>query len=251
MKKLSCFALVLALVLAAGSAFAMTTSNADKLAPYDVTADYDMFTISADYASPAFATAPYFGVERYVWATNKSIKSPDIEGFGFYVEDPAAPAVDTFKIGAYQTGTTVTKANIGSLSRFWSPDWYSVLLRTTFPASGQGDTQSIKVPFSVFVSDDVSTQNYWVALSGDEEDLECTYPCCGLNFNIDCCAPAEFGDVAAHTLKIWFDDPYRVAVYCCPGVPFTFVTSMVDGEITEAHRMSVPFTVARLVAVPA
>ena len=146
MKKLSCFALVLALVLAAGSAFAMTTSNADKLAPYDTTADYDMFTISADFASVAFASGKYTGVESYIWATNKSIKSPDIVGLAFYLESPDFWSPTAFKVGAYDTATTPTKANLRQLSRFWSPDWYSVLLRTTFPASGQGDTSRFRSP---------------------------------------------------------------------------------------------------------
>jgi len=248
MKKLSCFALVVALVLAAGAAFAMTTSNASKLAPYDTTADYDMFTISADYASFDLASGAYKGVERYKWATNKSIKSPDIVGLAFYLASPDFWSDTAFKLGAYDTATTPTKANLGSLSRFWSPDWYALLLRTTMAANGQGDSQSIKVPFQVFISDDLN-KSYWVALSGDAtNELVCTYPCCGLNFNIDCCAPAEYGDLKQHTLKIWFDVPERVAVYCCPGVPFTLVESLntTTNKIVSADRMTVPFTVARL-----
>ncbi len=248
MKKLSCFALVLALVLAAGSAFAMTTSNASKLAPYDTTVDYDMFTISADYWNATMASGVYRGVEKYNWATNKSIKSPDIVGLAFYLESPDFWAEDAFKLGAYDTATTPTKANLGVLSRFWSPDWYSLLLRTTKFADSQGDEDAILVPLKVYISDDVA-KSYWVALSGDSKnELICTYPCCGVNFNIDCCAPGEYSDLTSHILKIWFDDAARVAVYCCPGVPFTLVNAIDSGtnKITEANRMSVPFTVARL-----
>ena len=39
MKKLSCFALVVALVLAAGAAFALPTTDANKLETYDKTKD--------------------------------------------------------------------------------------------------------------------------------------------------------------------------------------------------------------------
>ena len=191
MKKLSCFALVVALVLAGGAAFAMTTSNASKLAPYDTTADYDMFTISADYSDFTAASGAYKGVERYNWATNKSIKSPDIVGLAFYLESPDFWSETAFKLGAYDTATTPSKTNLRSLSRFWSPDWYALLLRTTKFADGQGDDESIQVPLKVFVSDDLA-KSYWVALSGDvTNQLVCTYPCCGVNFNIDCCAPGE------------------------------------------------------------
>ncbi len=247
MRRILLFALCLALALSGASAFAMTTSNADKLAPYDTTADYDMFTISADHWNPVLVSGKYHGVERVDWAANKSIKSPDIVGLSFYLESPDFFSDTAFKLGAYDASTTPTKENLGSLSRFWSPDWYALLLRTTKAAGGQGDDESIRVPLKVFVSDDLA-KSYWVALSGDAtNELVCTYPCCGLNFNIDCCAPGEYADLTSHTLKIWFDDPDRAAVYCCPGVPFTLVEA-VDGlgKIASADRMTVPFTVARL-----
>lgn len=247
MKKLAVSVLFFAFILGTGPVFAMTTSNADKLAPYDTTADYDMFTISADYWNPVLVSGKYHGVERVDWAANKSIKSQDIVGLGFYLESPDFFSDTAFKLGAYDTATTPTEENLGSLSRFWSPDWYALLLRTTKAASGQGDDESIQVPLKFFVSDDMA-KNYWVALSGDAvNELACTYPCCGVNFNIDCCAPGEYASLTSHTLKIWFDVPDRAAVYCCPGVPFTFVAA-VDGlgKIASADRMNVPFTVARL-----
>jgi len=51
MKKLSCFALVVAMLFVTAGAFALTTASETQLSPYAATTgqDHDMFTISGDF----------------------------------------------------------------------------------------------------------------------------------------------------------------------------------------------------------
>jgi Synergist-CTERM protein sorting domain-containing protein len=258
MKKLSCFALVVALVLAAGAAFALPNSEYEKLAPYNAT-DYDMFTIQGYFDT--------VGDNDVNHGWNKWIASADIRGLFLYgITNDGEGKTGSFDVFAFSTTpatTTVSNdwlsgqtANYGAnpnvVGTILSGDWIPLLVRTT-----QGATQSAPLTMPIYMvasNDEVFADTYFPLLSydvtmsathGAPYAYACEVPCCGLNFYIDCCTPSDYSkQVKRHDLQVWFTDPDRIAVYCCPGITLGFVSTSADNHLLASR--DIPVTVARL-----
>jgi Synergist-CTERM protein sorting domain-containing protein len=252
MKKLSCFALVVALVLAAGAAFALPNSEYSKLAPYNAT-EYDMFTIQGSFDVVSGSVNDV----NHGW--NKWIASADIAGLFFY----GVPG--SFDVFAFQTahgtvsadwlketanyGTATAVLGSTGTGSIESGDWIPLLVRTTKAAT---QNSPVSIPIYMVASNDATFgDTYFPLLSYDVTApanhggyaYACEVPCCGVNFYIDCCTPSDYSKIVKnHELQVWFDDEEKFAVYCCPGLQFGFVSG--DGGLIASK--DIPVTVAHL-----
>ena len=277
MKKLSCFVLVVAMLFVAGGAFALPTSSETQLSPYAATTgqDHDMFTISGD-----FLRGPSSADLRD--SANKWLTSSDVRGFTIFISPDAI--VGTFSsadadvgmciiAGNYATSADlfanwgnadwrvgkfgpVVSTDAGANYLYSAPDWFTALVRTTKSAGPAVTDSPIEIPLSVMASRVRGAATATTAIDGNislgNTDLtsNCTFDCCGIHYEISCCIERNFNNMRQETLRAWFTDPDRAAVYCCGDLPLIFKgRTTVDADpATFAADVSVdlPLTVARL-----
>ena len=222
MKKLSCFALVLAMLLVAGGAFASSLTNVTDAQVSTVGSPYDTFVISGepyglngpkdnlykDYKADGTTQETYgylmyhaANLNRNKWLVDKK------DGFTiFAVTSSDNKVILDAKSGTMATDATFTwtRANYDLLKNAWqnkviSTDYQSYfasaitdgfqgfLVRTAEDAS---ESDYLVMPFNLVVSND--TTKFRAVLSGDmitdrTKNGLCEIDCCAVTFKLDCC----------------------------------------------------------------